>query len=320
MTAATNQTNKTSVAKKGHPIGLAFLFGTEMWERFSYYGMRSILVYYMTKRLMFSQEKSSQIYGIYTGLVYLTPFFGGYIADRYLGQRKSVVVGAILMTIGECLMMFENTFYLALTFLIVGNGFFKPNISTQVGGLYEHGDPRRDRAFSIFYVGINVGATLSPLICGTLGERIDYKWGFASAAVGMLAGLLIYLWGQKHLAPDYLSKASASATPVAPKLTREEKSRIWALVVICVLNVIFWATYEQQGNTLALWADANTDRFIFGWEMPASWVQMFNPVMIAVFTPFIIAFWAWQQKRGKDHRASQKWRLVAFCLAPRTWL
>lgn len=299
----------------GHPAGLFALFFTEMWERFSYYGMRSLLVYYMIKHLMFSQQTSSQIYGMYTGLVYLAPFFGGMLADRILGQRKCVVLGSVLMAIGQFMMMFSQTFFPALVFLICGNGCFKPNISTQVGNLYEPGDSRRDRAFSIFYVGINLGALLSPLVCGTLGETVGWKYGFGSAGVGMLLGLAVYLWGQKYLAPDHLmKKAAAGAAAVEERLTSVEKSRIWALVVLFVLNIFFWMTYEQQGNTLALWADAHTNRVIFGWEMPASWFQSFNPIMIVLFTPFVTSIWEWQSKRGREPSSVMKMAMGCILL------
>jgi POT family proton-dependent oligopeptide transporter len=198
----------------GHPRGLTFLFTTEMWERFSYYGMRSLLVLYMTKFLLLSdhsgnviglgtlkraleglfgplevQPLSSQIWGLYTGLVYFTPIFGGLLADRMLGQRRTVVVGATLMAIGHFMMAVEQLFLFALLALILGSGCFKPNISTQVGGLYGAGDPRRDRAFSIFYVGINLGAFLAPLVCGTLGERVSWHYGFGAAGRGQMIGL-----------------------------------------------------------------------------------------------------------------------------------
>ena len=187
-----------------HPAGLYILFFTEMWERFSYYGMRSLLVYYMIKHLQFTQERSSEIYGLYTGFVFFTPFFGGMLADRLLGQHRSVILGGVLMAIGHFLMAFERLFFPALIFLILGNGAFKPNISTQVGALYPAGDHRRDRAFSIFYMGINLGAFFSPLVCGTLGEKIGFHWGFGAAGVGMVIGLFVYLWGQKYLAPDLI--------------------------------------------------------------------------------------------------------------------
>src|ERR1700685_43184 len=203
----------------GHPRALAFLFGTEMWERFSYYGMRALLVLYMTKYVLLPaqaghvvglaglkngleavfgpldvQPLASQIYGLYTALVYLTPIFGGLLADRVLGQRRTVVVGAVLMAIGHFMMVVEQLFLFALLALILGSGAFKPNISTQVGGLYAPGDRRRDRAYSIFYVGINIGAFLAPLVCGTLGEEAGWHYGFAAAGIGMLIGLAIYLY------------------------------------------------------------------------------------------------------------------------------
>ena len=287
-----------------HPAGLYVLFFTEMWERFSYYGMRAILVYYMMRQLLFAQAKASQIYGLYTGLVYFTPLFGGIAADRWLGQRRSVIVGGVLMAIGEFTLMSQPMFYLGLSILIIGNGFFKPNISTQVGNLYAAGDHRRDRAFSIFYVGINVGALLSPFICGTLGERYGYQWGFFAAGIGMIAGLILYLWGQKYLAPDHLMKSSRAAEAAPEPLSAEDWKKIGALVVLCILNIVFWATYEQQGNTLALWVQDNTDRtfhfFSRAWRMPASWFQSFNPAFIFLFTPAITSFWAWQQSRGKE--------------------
>ena len=244
------------------------LFMTEMWERFSYYGMRALLVYYMIKQLMFSQGEASHIYGMYTGLVYLTPVFGGILADRVWGQRKTVILGAVLMAIGHFLMAFEALFFPALLFLILGNGAFKPNISTQVGYLYPKGDVRRDRAFSIFYVGINVGAFFSPLVCGTLGEVYGWHFGFSAAGVGMVLGLVIYLWGQPWLGPDNLETRSASCQARQQPFSGDEKSRVLGLVALCLVSVAFWAAFEQQGNTIALWADANTDRQILGWSFP----------------------------------------------------
>src|SRR5689334_24194553 len=215
----------------GHPKGLAFLFATEMWERFSYYGMRALLVLYMVKYLLHPgtaenvrglatlraalevlfgpldiQPFASQIYGLYTGLVYFTPILGGLLADRALGQRKTVILGAVLMAIGHFMMAFEPPFLLALFALILGNGAFKPNISTQVGGLYAPGDSRRDRAFSIFYVGINLGAFLAPLVCGTLGENVGWHYGFGAAGIGMTIGLSIYLYATRTLPPDVRSR------------------------------------------------------------------------------------------------------------------
>lgn len=301
--------------KKGHPTGLYYLFFTEMWERFSYYGMRALLIYYMTKQLMFTQEHASHIYGLYTGLVYFTPFFGGILADRYLGQRKTVFLGGILMAIGHFLMAVQSLFYPAMAFLIVGCGAFKPNISTQVGSLYEKGDHRRDRAFSIFYMGINLGAFFSPLVCGTLGERYGWHWGFGAAGVGMLVGLFVYTLGQKHLAPDQIMmNASREATNEKKPLQKEEISRICALVILLFFTIIFWATYEQQGNTLALWADANTDRTLFGWEMPASWFQSLNPLLIFLLIPLINMVWSSQAQKAKEPSSAAKMAIGCILL------
>ena len=310
----------------GHPAGLFVLFFTEMWERFSYYGMRSLLVLYMVNYLihrihagtshvfgfmvlqhsieavfgpMKVQPLASQIYGIYTGLVYFTPFFGGILADRVLGQRKTVVLGGVLMAIGHFLMALESMFLAGLFFLIVGNGCFKPNISTQVGSLYAPGDPRRDRAYTIFYMGINLGAFFSPLVCGTLGQLLGWHYGFAAAGVGMVAGLLLYLWGQKFLAQDPLTRAKQTHTEHA-RLTSAEWKAMIGLVVLCMLNVIFWGVYEQQGNTIQLFADRNTDWRIFGLEMPSTWFQAINPMFIFLFTPFLNMFWSWQSTRRNE--------------------
>jgi POT family proton-dependent oligopeptide transporter len=310
----------------GHPAGLFVLFFTEMWERFSYYGMRSILVLYMVNYLINSihagtshvfgfmglqhvieavfgpmkvQPLSSQIYGLYTGLVFFTPFFGGILADRVLGQRKTVVLGGVLMAIGHFLMALESMFLFGLLFIIAGNGCFKPNISTQVGSLYAPGDPRRDRAYTIFYMGINLGAFFSPLVCGTLGQKLGWHYGFAAAGVGMIAGLLLYLWGQKYLAQDQLTRARQTHTENEP-LTSTEWKAIAGLVVLCMLNVIFWGVYEQQGNTIQLFADRNTDWHILGREMPSTWFQAINPMFIFLFTPFLNMFWSWQSTRRKE--------------------
>jgi len=310
----------------GHPAGLFVLFFTEMWERFSYYGMRALLVLYMTDYLiqrvhsgtshvfgfiglqhgleavfgpMPVQPLASQIYGLYTGFVYFTPFFGGMLADRVLGQRKSVVLGGVLMAIGQFLLAVESMFLPGLFFLILGNGCFKPNISTQVGSLYPPGDPRRDRAFTIFYMGVNLGAFLSPLVCGTLGQVYGWSYGFASAGIGMVFGIFFYLWGQRFLAQDELSRARETHREQAPITSREWKA-IGGLIVLALLNVVFWGVYEQQGNTLQLFADRNTDWQVFGLEMPSTWFQAVNPTFIFLLTPFLNMLWSWQSSRGKE--------------------
>jgi len=302
----------------GHPRALTYLFATEMWERFSYYGMRALLVLYMVKYLLDPQHAgqvlglgpfrnalefvfgplapqplASQIYGFYTGLVYLTPIFGGLLADRVLGARRTVILGAALMAIGHFMMAFEHLFLFALGFLILGNGAFKPNISTQVGRLYAPGDRRRDRAFSIFYVGINLGAFLAPLVCGTLGEELGWHYGFAAAGVGMTTGLIIYLAATPALPKDSFAKRETATVP----MRREAWLSIGALMALMLPVSLFWGTYEQQGNTIALWASEYTDRHLFGAEIPVTWFQAFNPFMIFAFTPFIVALWRRQGAR-----------------------
>jgi POT family proton-dependent oligopeptide transporter len=264
------------------------------------------------------QPFASQIYGFYTGLVYLTPVFGGLIADRLLGRRRTVVIGAVLMAIGHFMMAFESLFFLALLMLILGNGAFKPNISTQVGLLYAPGDARRDRAYSIFYVGINLGAFLAPLICGSLGERVGWHYGFGAAGVGMMIGLAIYLWGTRSLPVDNVPKRGAAAAP-REKLTREDWRAVGSLILLGVLVTFFWATYEQQGNTTVLWTENYTDRTIdlLFWrgEIPTTWFLSFNPFMIFAFTPFVVALWAWQARRGREPSAIVKMSLGCLGVA-----
>jgi len=324
----------------GHPRALAFLFTTEMWERFSYYGMRALLVLYMVKYLLHQgqiehvigiaslrhfleamfgplgvQPFSSHIYGLYTGLVYLTPFFGGLLADRVLGQHRTVILGAALMAAGHFMMAFEQLFLFALLLLILGNGAFKPNISAQVGTLYAPGDPRRDRAYSIFYVGINVGAFLAPLICGTLGEELGWHYGFAAAGVGMTIALATYVCGLPSLPPDELHTAELQGTGDKP-LATEERGAIAALLLLCLPSAFFWATYEQQGNTIAWWAEDHTNRFIdlLVWrgEIPVTWFQAFNPFLIFAFTPLVIGLWKKQARRGTEPSTVVKMAIGCF--------
>jgi proton-dependent oligopeptide transporter, POT family len=308
----------------GHPSGLYVLFFTEMWERFSYYGMRSLLVLYMTQYLLFDPERaaeifgynalesfltgifgpmsvqamSSQLYGLYTGFVYFTPFFGGMIADRLIGKHRSVFIGATLMAFGHFLMASEQLFLLALVFIILGYGFFKPNLSTQVGFLYPEGDKRIDSAFGIYYMGVNAGALLSPFICGTLGQKVGWHWGFGAAGIGMILALIFY-WLGSGLIPrkEVLFEKKITGNEKVP-LTRKEWNAVIALAVLCILNIAFWAIYEQQGNVLQLWAENNTDWVVFGWEAPSSWFQAFNPILIIFITPALLTIWAWQSKRN----------------------
>lgn len=378
--------NKTFM---GHPVGLFVLFFTEMWERFSYYGMRGLLKLYMVNFLFITirqtyqgkaydavgnpdsvigwgfvkkllptvnpadltkciAEKSAELikssgdsglapmaaemanniasqtcavspnasvlYGWYTGLVYLTPVLGGLLADRYLGQKRSVFVGGTLMALGQFVLFgSEASFFIGLVLLIIGNGFFKPNISTQVGNLYPPGDPRRDGAFTIFYMGINLGAFLTNFICGTLAAVYGWRYGFLAAGVGMLVGMTVQLFGQKYLAPDTLQKR-ASSTEEAKKdepLSKDEWKRVWALVILCALNIVFWAVYEQQGNTMQTWADEKT---IWPSWASSTWFQSVNPAFIFLLAPFFDRFWVWQNKQGKEPSSVAKMAIGCFIL------
>ncbi len=319
----------------GHPSGLYVLFFTEMWERFSYYGMRALLVLYMTQYLLLDPERaaavfgytaleswlisnfgeqtiqgiSSHIYGLYTGFVYFTPFFGGIIADKILGQYRTVYLGGILMAIGHFLMASEQLFLLALVFIILGNGAFKPNISTQVGNLYKQGDSRRDAAFTIFYMGINLGAFFSPLVCGTLGQTVGWHWGFGAAGVGMILGLVVYYLGSDLVPKDVMKKDDKKEKR---PLTSQEWKAVWALALLCFLNITFWAIFEQQGNVLQIWAEERTNWDFFGINIPSTWYQSFNPAFIFIFAPLVTKLWAWQNRRGREPSSVEKMGIGCF--------
>lgn len=271
----------------GQPRGLAVLFLTNMWEQFSYYGMRALLVYYMTKQLLLSQEQSSYIYGFYTACAYFTPIVGGVIADRYLGKRRAVIIGASIMAIGHFMMAFEPLFYGALAAIALGNGLFLPSLPSQVGDLYKRDDPRRPLAFNVYYVGINIGGFLAPLICGTLGELYGWHYGFGAAGIGMVAGLIIYLSGQRYLPPE-----QPRAT-VEEKAAREGFARetIFLLLGIAIAVTVFRGAYEQVGNTVALWADSGVDRAAGGFTIPMTWFQSLNPLFVMLMTPPLLAYW-----------------------------
>ena len=317
------------MTKHAHPKALYFLFTIEMWERFSYYGMRALLVLYMVKYLLFSTEKAGNVYGIYTGLVYLTPLIGGYIADRYLGQKICIIIGAILMMIGHFAMSISDLpfFYSALGLLIVGSGFFKPNISTMVGQLYEKNDPRRDGGFTIFYMGINLGAFLSPLICGTLGEKVSFHYGFAAAGVGMLIGLLIFMWGQnKYIKPVgnapvcediMLVKDHHQKTTCDLPLTKDEKQRIAVIFIMMFFCIFFWASFEQAGSSLTLFAERSTDRLIpfLNWEFPVSYFQSVNPLLIILLAPLFSKMWLDLADISKNPSLPVKFSLGLFLVA-----
>jgi len=328
----------------GHPRGLAVLFATETWERFSYFGNAALVVLYMVKYLfdparvetvigfaavkaaleflfgqLDPQPLASQLFGFYTGLAYFMPIVGGLIADRWLGQRRTVIIGGVLMAIGHFLMAFEALFLFALAALILGIGAFKPNISTQVGALYAPGDPRRDRAYSIFYLGINIGALLAPLVCGTLAAQFGWHYGFAAAGVGMLVSLAIYLSGQRALPPDPLPHAKVLGSGERQPYGPAERRAIVALVGISALVTLFWAAYDQQGNTVLLWAEDFTDRSvnlgIWRGNLPSPWFLTLNPLMIFLFTPLIVRLWARQGERGTEPPPASKMAFGCLCVA-----
>jgi proton-dependent oligopeptide transporter, POT family len=327
----------------GHPPGLAVLFATEAWERFSYFGNGALVVLYMVKYLLDParvetvlgfgavraalesvfgsldpQPLASQLFGFYTGLAYFMPVVGGLLADRLLGQRRTVILGGVLMAIGHFLMAFETLFLVALTLLILGIGAFKPNISTQVGALYPPADHRRDRAYSIFYLGINIGAFLAPLMCGALAAQFGWHYGFGAAGVGMLVSLAIYVGGQRALPPDTLPDPSATTRERAP-LDRGERRTMLALIGVCAPVALFWAAYDQQGNTLLLWAEDFTDRSVdlgfWRGEIPSPWFLALNPLMIFLFTPLLVRLWAEQGRRGTEPLPISKMAFGCLCVA-----
>ena len=377
--------------KQSHPKGLYFVFATGMSERFSYYGMRAIFVLYLIKALLMDKEFASAIYGNYTGLVYLTPLIGGYVADRYLGMRRSIFWGAVLMVAGQLFMFasalnYQSTelarwlMYCGFAGLIFGNGFFKPNISTIVGQLYERGDKRLDSAYTIFYMGVNVGAFLSPLLCGFLGDTgnpADFKWGFLVAAVMMGLSLILYITQKnKYLigpdgtaigihAPRKAEKAKEknnelskeklnvkkmmvlaggavllfslfmvlfdkdvigaviyTACIVVPayvitdsSLSKIEKQRIWVIFIIAFFVIFFWSAFEQAGASLTYFADEQTDRNIFGWEMPASWFQSFNPIFVVAFAPLFSMMWLRVGRKNMEPASPTKQAIGLFLLS-----
>ena len=320
----------------GHPKGLYLLFFTEMWERFSYYGMRGILMLYMTKLWMengleIPKDTASLVYGFFTGFVYFTPIIGGWIADRFIGQRNAITIGGIIMFFGQLVLFSVNTHVglaIGLVLLVIGNGFFKPNISTLVGRLYREGDDRRDSAFSIFYMGINLGALLAPIIVALLcnewfavkgvdaeGKTIilayGYKYGFLAAAIGMALGQIIFnLLSKKYLLeigthPGRKLSAEAKVmegTEVTPAvaaapLTAVEKQRITVIVILTFFVIFFWAGFEQAGSSMTLYTDSYIDRTLFGWTIPTELFQSVNPLFIVLLAP--VFAWFWNSKYGK---------------------
>ncbi len=296
----------------GHPVGLFILFFTEMWERFSYYGMRAILVLYLVAEatsgnpgLGWTNGDALSLYGTYTMLVYVASIPGGWIADKFLGQKQSVLVGGILLVLGHGILSVEQmwAFYTGLGLIIAGVGMLKPNISTMVGGLYKAGDIRRDKGFTIFYIGINVGAFLSSIIVGYVGEVYGWHYGFGLAAIGMALGLIQYLVGQKHLkfVGNNTNKSIDPEEQAAMKrpLSKIEKDRMIVLFISFILVIVFWGAFEQAGGLMNIYASEKTNRMLMGWEVPASWFQSLNAMFIIILGTAVAAYWAKRKLKGK---------------------
>ena len=327
------------------PPGLAILFLTQMWEIFSYYGMRTLLVYYMTKQLLFSQQHASLVYGAYVATFYFTPILGGVVSDRWLGRKRSVIIGAAIMSLGHFLMASESLLYVALGAIALGNGLFLPSLPSQIDDLYAKDDPRRGSAYNFYYVGINVGGLLAPLVCGTLGELYGWHWGFGAAGVGMCVGLAIYLLGGRHLPQDRPRDTSARAanaaspdaagaagstggstgstdvTGSAGSVDGNARRKPGAAAIVVPLLLVALAVrvvrsaYAHSGNTLALWADSSVDLHAFGVAIPVTWVQSLNPLFVFLFTPLLIRAWRRAAVKGREPAPVRKMAIGAAGVA-----
>ena len=369
MQAAASQ-NDTSFF--GHPRGLATLFMTELWERFSYYGMRALLILFMTAPvgtggLGFTVAKAGALYGLYTAMVYMVSLPGGWLADRYLGLRRAVLYGGVLIALGNAGLVIPGlvSFYTGLAVIVAGTGLLKPNVSALVGKLYEEGDSRRDSGFSIYYMGINLGAFLAPLACGYVGQEINWHLGFSLAAAGMALGVVQFVFGTKHLrgagaAPPHrdaggarpgarrLWRAAAPALLLAGALglamakgrvaldvqmlsdgagvlllaitagfftwlllsggwTPAERKRLLVAGVLFLASAMFWCVFEQAGSTLNLFAQRSTDKTVFGFSFPASWLQSFNAMFIIAFAP--VFAWVWMKLGSREPSSPTKFVL-----------
>src|SRR6185437_4703588 len=322
----------------GHPRGLSTLFFTEMWERFSYYGMRAFLILYMVHVLGFTDQRAGSLYGTYTASVWAAAIVGGIIADRWLGQYKSVLIGGIIIALGHFTLAFHPLpfFYTGLGLIVVGTGLLKPNVSGIVGSLYEVNDARRDAGFSIFYMGINLGAALGPIIAGGIAQKVDWHLGFACAGVGMTLGLIQYVAGRKHLQPgiDRLEQqrreaheareaargaanakpqATASDAPAEPMFwgfTRVEWKRLAAMAVFFVFAAIFWGAYEQAGSTLNLFGDRYTRTSFFGYSFPSSWFLSVQAIFVIVLAPAFA--WLWVRLKEREPSTPAKFAAGLF--------
>ena len=295
----------------GHPSGLFILFFTEMWERFSFYGMRAILVLYLTAQttqdnpgLGWTSKEALALYGWYGMMVYFTGIFGGYIADNWLGQKKSVLLGGVFIILGQFSLAIEGmtTFYLGLFLLVCGVGLLKPNISTMVGSLYKTGDARRDSGFTIFYIGINIGAVLAPLIVGFYGPEVNWYLGFSLAGFGMILGQLVFVFGRKHLTGigDLLKHSEEHKHLLDKPLTKNEKDRMIVMFISFFIVMFFWAAYEQAGGLMNLYARDKIDRVVFGWEIPTAFFQSLHALYVVVLGAPMAYLWVQWRKKGKE--------------------
>jgi len=303
---------RTSSDWFGQPRGLTILFLTEMWDQFSFFGMRALLVLYMTKHLLIAQQSASWIYGLYAASVYFTPLFGGLITDRWLTRRTAVLGGATIMMIGHFLMAFEGLFYVALGTIALGNGLFLPSLASQIDGLYTADDPRRRSAYNIYYVGINLGAFAAPIVIGTVGEIFGFHLGFALAGLGMLIAIATYRAGRRYLPADPPRVLGQGRADVGFTMRSSSGRRIALLVGIACAVVVFRGAYEQLGNTISLWIDARVDRAVSGgFVIPVTWFQSLNPMTVFLFSPVFIAAWTRQAKRGREPSSAAKMALGA---------
>lgn len=311
---------------KSHPKGLYLLFSTEMWERFSYYGMRAMLVLYLTDSyadggLEMSPRYATMLYGIFTGLVYFTPLIGGYLADKYLGQRKSIFIGGLIMMLGNMLLAAKQDagfMYAGLALIVIGNGFFKPNISVIVGKLYPEGDKRIDSGFTLFYMGINLGGILAPFVTGILSSTYNYNYGFFAAGIGLLIGQIFYhllenkLLGDIGKTPGITQKGTSDS--VDRPLDKAEKDRISAIMVLTLFAIVFFAGMEQAGSSMTLFVDKYIDREIGGILIPTEWFMSINPAFVLIFAPVLSSIWLYKANKGKETSIPVKMAMGLFLL------
>jgi len=321
-------TQRKDTAFLGHPVGLGWLAFSELWERFSYYGMQALLVLYLSKWLLLpghiehvlgfgpfsrfmatvynahsTQAMAIAITTFYAAWVYGTPILGGLLADRVIGRTRTVILGASLMTLGQFLMMFDATFLIAIACLLFGVGCFKGNIASQVGDLYSQDDPRRADGFQIYFLGIQVAVIVAPFVCSTLGERVDWRLGFGAAGVAMLVGLTVYLLGRSHYPPEpFRSRAQQDRSPVAqrPPLTSRDRKALVILVLLLPVLALSIVGNQQIFAGYLIWAEKNYQTVFFGYEMPIGWMLSIDAVVSTILMTGVIAFWRWWGRHWRE--------------------